>query len=244
MRTAVENARRPGGGKLYIRPGWTREQIGEGHQPRQEPFGHPIPDTDRFELCPLVKRQGGVDLLRKPRAHETHAQERSRDRRERSNVPHSARPMSLFRMSKVKLREGDLPSRVRQCGPSHASQLSASTACCGAPALNLCLSRRCDHSRIEPTVLLDHFGFGGLKKRSLISAAGGLICAVLSLVLADFEQATCALLSMSSLGRGFPKVVRNAPSVHPFGLRLPTAVTSRLRRDACARRLGIERRRK
>jgi hypothetical protein len=39
-----------------------------------------------------------LDHLRKPRPHETHAQERSRDRRERSDVPHSARPMSLFRI--------------------------------------------------------------------------------------------------------------------------------------------------
>src|SRR5580704_10375345 len=31
-------------------------------------------------------------------AHETHARERSRDRRERPDVPHSARPMSLFRI--------------------------------------------------------------------------------------------------------------------------------------------------
>src|ERR1700674_1689501 len=46
----------------------------------------------------LVKRQGAMDHLRKPRPHETHAQERSRDRRERPHVPHSARPISLFRI--------------------------------------------------------------------------------------------------------------------------------------------------
>src|SRR4029077_8269166 len=46
----------------------------------------------------LVKRQGAMDHLRKPRPHETHAQERSRDRRERPDVPHSARPISLFRI--------------------------------------------------------------------------------------------------------------------------------------------------
>src|SRR5580658_4596903 len=44
----------------------------------------------------LVKRQGAMDHLRKPWPHETHARERSRNRRERSDVPHSARPMSLF----------------------------------------------------------------------------------------------------------------------------------------------------
>src|SRR6516165_9703608 len=36
--------------------------------------------------------------LRKPRPHETNARERSRDRRERPDVPHSARPISLFRI--------------------------------------------------------------------------------------------------------------------------------------------------
>src|SRR5580698_1346093 len=46
----------------------------------------------------LVKRQGAMDHLRKPWPHETHARERSRNRRERSDVPHSARPMSLFRI--------------------------------------------------------------------------------------------------------------------------------------------------
>src|SRR5271169_1633272 len=46
----------------------------------------------------LVKRQGAMDHLRKPRPHETHARERSRDRRERPDVPHSARPISLFRI--------------------------------------------------------------------------------------------------------------------------------------------------
>src|SRR5215831_11921510 len=46
----------------------------------------------------LVKRQGAMDHLRKSRPHETHARERSRDRRERSHVPHSARPISLFRI--------------------------------------------------------------------------------------------------------------------------------------------------
>ena len=39
-----------------------------------------------------------MDHLRKPRPHETHARERSRDRRERPDVPHSARPISLFRI--------------------------------------------------------------------------------------------------------------------------------------------------
>src|SRR5580658_8505386 len=46
----------------------------------------------------LVKRQGAMDHLRKPWPHETHARERSRNRRERSDVPHSARPMSLFKI--------------------------------------------------------------------------------------------------------------------------------------------------
>src|ERR1700729_1217821 len=46
----------------------------------------------------LVERQGAMDHLRKPWPHETHARERSRNRRERSDVPHSARPMSLFRI--------------------------------------------------------------------------------------------------------------------------------------------------
>src|SRR6516165_2614049 len=46
----------------------------------------------------LVKRQGAMDHLRKSRPHETHARERSGDRRERSHVPHSARPISLFRI--------------------------------------------------------------------------------------------------------------------------------------------------
>ena len=46
----------------------------------------------------LVKRQGAMDHLRKLRPHETHARECSRDRRERSHVPHSARPISLFRI--------------------------------------------------------------------------------------------------------------------------------------------------
>src|SRR6516164_7248796 len=46
----------------------------------------------------LVKRQGAMDHLRKSRPHETHARERSRDRRERSHVPHSTRPISLFRI--------------------------------------------------------------------------------------------------------------------------------------------------
>src|ERR1700704_3192806 len=54
----------------------------------------------------LVKRQGAMDHLRKPRPHETHARECSRDRRERPDVPHSPRPISLFRIgqSQVKLR--------------------------------------------------------------------------------------------------------------------------------------------
>src|ERR1700682_259683 len=54
----------------------------------------------------LVKRQGAMDHLRKPRPHETHARERSRDRRERPDVPHSAQPISLFRIgqSQAKLR--------------------------------------------------------------------------------------------------------------------------------------------
>src|SRR5215471_12908746 len=46
----------------------------------------------------LVKRQGAMDHLRKLRPHETHARECSRDRRERSHVPHSARPISPFRI--------------------------------------------------------------------------------------------------------------------------------------------------
>src|SRR5580704_13578102 len=46
----------------------------------------------------LIKRQGAMDDLRKPRPHEAHDRERSRDRRERSDVPHSARPMSLFKI--------------------------------------------------------------------------------------------------------------------------------------------------
>src|SRR5580698_4682737 len=46
----------------------------------------------------LIKRQGAMDHLRKPWPHETDARERSRDRRERPDVPHSARPMSLFRI--------------------------------------------------------------------------------------------------------------------------------------------------
>jgi hypothetical protein len=45
-----------------------------------------------------IKRQGAMDHLRKPRPHEAHDRERSRDRRERSDVPHSARPMSLVKI--------------------------------------------------------------------------------------------------------------------------------------------------
>src|SRR5580704_1698903 len=56
----------------------------------------------------LVKRQGAMDDLRKPRPHEAHDRERSRDRRERSDVPHSARPMSCSKLAKVKLRTGIL----------------------------------------------------------------------------------------------------------------------------------------
>src|SRR6516225_1771610 len=51
----------------------------------------------------LVKRQGAMDHLRKSRPHETHARERSRDRRERSHVPHSTRPISCSELAKVKL---------------------------------------------------------------------------------------------------------------------------------------------
>src|SRR5215471_9092684 len=71
----------------------------------------------------LVKRQGAMDHLRKSRPHETHARERSRDRRERSHVPHSARPISLFRIgqsqAEMKLEitvEGE-PGRGGHCGP-------------------------------------------------------------------------------------------------------------------------------
>src|SRR6516225_4783761 len=52
----------------------------------------------------LVKRQGAMDHLRKSRPHETHARERSRDRRERSHVPHSARPISLFRIGQSQVK--------------------------------------------------------------------------------------------------------------------------------------------
>src|SRR5580693_8101791 len=51
----------------------------------------------------LVKRQGAMDHLRKPWPH--HARERSRNRRERSDVPHSARPMSLFRIGQSQAKE-------------------------------------------------------------------------------------------------------------------------------------------
>src|SRR5580700_4814079 len=52
----------------------------------------------------LVKHQGAMDHLRKPRPHETHARECSRDRRERSHVPHSARPISLFRIGQSQVQ--------------------------------------------------------------------------------------------------------------------------------------------
>src|SRR5262249_32058957 len=56
----------------------------------------------------LVKRQGAMDYLRKSRPHETHARERSRDRRERSHVPHSARPISLFRIGQSQAKVSNL----------------------------------------------------------------------------------------------------------------------------------------
>ena len=40
----------------------------------------PIPDTDRFELFYWSNVKGPLDDLRKPRPHEAHARERSRDR--------------------------------------------------------------------------------------------------------------------------------------------------------------------
>src|SRR6516162_4575613 len=43
--------------------------------------------------------------LRKPRPHETNARERSRDRRERPDVPHSARPISLFRIGQSQAKQ-------------------------------------------------------------------------------------------------------------------------------------------
>src|SRR5271157_4969483 len=59
----------------------------------------------------LVKRQGAMDHLRKPWPHETHARERSRDRRERPDVPHSARPMSLFRIGQSQAKDSSVNYR-------------------------------------------------------------------------------------------------------------------------------------
>jgi len=72
----------------------------------------PIPDTDRFELF-YVKRQGPMDHLRKPRPHKTHARKRSRDRRERPDVPHSARPISLFRIGQSQAQTAKKGKRTR-----------------------------------------------------------------------------------------------------------------------------------
>src|SRR6516225_5273127 len=58
----------------------------------------------------LVKRQGAMDHLRKSRPHETHARERSRDRRERSHVPHSTRPISLFRIGQSQAERYKIPA--------------------------------------------------------------------------------------------------------------------------------------
>src|SRR5215471_9822355 len=62
----------------------------------------------------LVKRQGAMDHLRKSRPHETHA-------RERSHVPHSAWPISLFRIGQNQEGNAEELSQVmivadRGCG--------------------------------------------------------------------------------------------------------------------------------
>src|SRR5262249_24597828 len=71
----------------------------------------PDPGYRSLRAFLLVKRQGAMDHLRKSRPHETHARERSADRRERSHVPHSARPISLFRIGQSQAEVGKLKSR-------------------------------------------------------------------------------------------------------------------------------------
>ncbi len=73
----------------------------------------PIPGYRSLRAFLLVKRQGAMDHLRKPRPHETHARERSRDRRERPDVPHSTRPISLFRIGQSQAKTAKKGKRTR-----------------------------------------------------------------------------------------------------------------------------------
>src|SRR5271166_4716611 len=72
----------------------------------------------------LVKRQGAMDHLRKPWPHETHARERSRNRRERSDVPHSARPMSLFRIGQSQAKANPGKINMAAVGVGSATHVS------------------------------------------------------------------------------------------------------------------------
>src|SRR6202020_1754179 len=92
----------------------------------------------------LVKRQGAMDHLRKPWPHETHSRERSRNRRERSDVPHSARPMSLFRI-------GQSQAQKNLIGTCLDEAVTAGTLDPIAQTVGLIAGERADLRRIKHT---------------------------------------------------------------------------------------------
>ena len=86
---------------------WSRRAFMINRSPHCQPHRAAASDPGYRSLRAflLVKRQGAMGHLRKPRPHETNARERSRDRRERSHVPHSTRPISLFRIGQSQAKE-------------------------------------------------------------------------------------------------------------------------------------------